>query len=50
MLAYAEVLKDIDGNDTALMAGLEGIKIVYALEMLSHTYDKISETDIQKVK
>ena len=36
MLAYAEVLKDIDGNDTALMAGLEGIKIVYALEMLSH--------------
>lgn len=49
MLAYAEVLKDIDGNDTALMAGLEGIKIVYALEMLSHTYDKISETDIQKV-
>lgn len=49
MLAYAEVLKDIDGSDTALMAGLEGIKIVYALEMLSHTYDKISETDIQKI-
>lgn len=49
MLKYAEVLRDIDGNDTALMAGLEGIKIVYALEMLSHTYDKISETDIQKI-
>lgn len=31
MLAYASVLKDIDGNDTALMAGLEGIKIIYAL-------------------
>ena len=43
MLAYAGVLKDIDGNDTALMAGLEGIKIVYGLEMLSHTYRKSEE-------
>lgn len=49
MLAYAGKLKDIDGNDTALMAGLEGIKIVYALEMLSHTYDKMTEQDTKSV-
>lgn len=45
MLAYAGILKDIDGNDTALMAGLEGIKIVYALEMLSHTYSGMTQED-----
>ena len=56
MLAYAGTLKDIDGNDTALMAGLEGIKIVYGLEMLSHTYhqsekypDGITDEQIERV-
>lgn len=49
MLAYAGILQDIDGNDTALMAGLEGVKIVYALEMLSHTYEKMTEEDTRNV-
>lgn len=49
MLAYAGTLKDIDGNDTALMAGLEGIKIVYALEMLRYTYDGITEAQVDQV-
>lgn len=49
MLAYANTLKDIDGNDTALMAGLEGIKIVYGLEMLSHTYAGITQEQIQQI-
>lgn len=49
MLAYANTLKDIDGNDTALMAGLEGIKIVYGLEMLSHTYARITQEQIQQI-
>lgn len=49
MLGYASVLKDIDGNDTALMAGLEGIKIIYALEMLSHTYEGMTAEDTEKI-
>lgn len=49
MLAYAGKLKDIDGNDTALMAGLEGIKIIYALEMLKYTYDGITEEQFTQV-
>lgn len=56
MLAYAGMLKDIDGNDTALMAGLEGIKIVYALEMLRYTYHQsdtypngITDEQVEKI-
>ena len=38
--AYADSLKFIPAtNDSPLLAGLEGFKIVYAMEVLRHTYD-----------
>lgn len=49
MLQYASVLEDIDGNDTALMSGLEGIKIVYALEVLRYTYTNMTDEQFELV-
>lgn len=46
LAAYARVLKRIpDTNDAPLLAGLEGFKIVYALELLKHTWRKMPEDD-----
>ena len=46
LLSYSEVLKDIPGtNDAPLLAGLEGLKIIYATEILRHTYDGMEEKD-----
>ncbi len=46
LAAYARVLKCIpDTNDAPLLAGLEGFKIVYALELLKHTWRKMPEDD-----
>lgn len=49
MLQYASVLEEIDGNDTALMSGLEGIKIVYALEVLRYTYTNMTDEQFELV-
>ncbi|MCL1919517.1 MAG: alginate lyase family protein [Kiritimatiellaeota bacterium] len=39
LAAYADTLREIpDTNDAPLLAGLEGFKIVYALEALKHTW------------
>jgi hypothetical protein len=39
LTAYADTLTVIpETNDAPLLAGLEGLKIIYALEMLKHTY------------
>lgn len=46
LLAYAGTLKHIpDTNDAPLLVGLEGLKIIYATELLHHTYAGFSEAD-----
>lgn len=48
LAAYARTLKRIpDTNDAPLLAGLEGFKIVYALETLKYTYRKMPEKDYE---
>ena len=48
LAAYARTLKRIpDTNDAPLLAGLEGFKIVYALEVLKHTYPKLSDENYE---
>ena len=50
LLSYAEVLKDIPGtNDAPLLAGLEGLKIIYATEILRHTYAGMEEKDFSDI-
>lgn len=50
MLAYADSLKTIPStNDAPLLVGLEGTKIVNALEILRYTYKGISKKDIKKI-
>lgn len=47
---YAETLKKIpETNDAPLLAGLEGLKIVYAAEMLRHTYKKMTVTEFGRI-
>jgi len=50
LTAYAGTLKQIpDTNDAPLLAGLEGFKIAYALEVLRHTYPNISAEQVASV-
>jgi hypothetical protein len=45
LTAYADSLEYIpETNDAPLLAGLEGFKIVYAMELLKHTYFKGEHT------
>lgn len=47
---YAATLKRIpETNDAPLLAGLEGLKIVYAAEMLRHTYKKMTDTEFDRI-
>lgn len=46
LTAYAHTLKRIpDTNDAPLLAGLEGFKIIYALEALKYTWRKMPAED-----
>ena len=48
LAAYARTLKRIpDTNDAPLLAGLEGFKIIYALEVLKHTYPKLEKEEYE---
>ena len=48
--AYADKLKTIPStNDAPLLVGLEGFKIIYALEVLKHTYPKLSRPQVDKI-
>jgi hypothetical protein len=48
--AYADTLTTIPAtNDAPLLAGLEGLKIVYAAEVLKHTYKGITAKQIGKI-
>ncbi|MCI1647221.1 MAG: alginate lyase family protein [Bacteroides sp.] len=50
LVKYADKLKEIPStNDAPLLAGLQGFQIIYATEMLSHTYDKMSKEDLDKI-
>ncbi|SHI48530.1 alginate lyase family protein [Bacteroides stercorirosoris] len=47
---YADKLKGIPNhNDAMLLAGFHAFQIAFALEMVSTTYDKIQQTDVDKV-
>ncbi len=48
--AYANTLTTIpETNDAPLLAGLEGFKIIYALEVLKYTYKKVSQKELNNV-
>jgi hypothetical protein len=50
LLAYADTLTAIPiTNDAPLLAGLEGFKIVYAAEVLKHTYPEITAVQLKKI-
>ncbi|KAA6302748.1 MAG: alpha-glucosidase [Candidatus Ordinivivax streblomastigis] len=50
LTAYADSLSMIpDTNDAPLLVGLEGLKIVYALEILKHTYPATTGQQIEKI-
>lgn len=50
LVKYADKLKGIpESNDAPLLAGLQGFQIIYATEMVSTTYDKMSKTDLDKI-
>ncbi|MGL4594191.1 MAG: alginate lyase family protein [Thermoguttaceae bacterium] len=50
MMAYAETLEQIpDTNDAPLLAGIEGFKLIYALEILKHTESGITPEQTQKI-
>ncbi|MDR0814309.1 MAG: alginate lyase family protein, partial [Bacteroidales bacterium] len=50
LTAYADSLQLIpETNDAPLLAGLEGLKIIYALEILKYTCPGVSERQIQKI-
>lgn len=51
LTAYARTLKRIpDTNDAPLLAGLEGFKIVYSLEMLKHSWRKMPAKDYEEAQ
>ena len=51
LTAYAETLRRIpDTNDAPLLAGLEGFKIIYALEVLEHTYPGVSTEQLDSIR
>lgn len=50
LLAYADTLTTIPAtNDAPLLAGLEGFKIVYAAEVLKHTYTGMNRSQLKKI-
>lgn len=50
LLAYADTLTTIPAtNDAPLLAGLEGFKIVYAAEVLKHTYPGMKQNQLKKI-
>ena len=50
LLGYARTLRKIpDTNDAPLLVGLEGWKIVYATEMLRHTYDGMTSGHFKEI-
>lgn len=50
LLGYAGTLKRIpETNDAPLLAGLEGLKIIYAAEMLHHTYKKMTVAQFEQI-
>jgi hypothetical protein len=51
LTAYADSLHLIPAtNDAPLLAGLEGFKIIYALEILKHTFPDISKKKLAKIE
>lgn len=50
LLGYAGTLKRIpETNDAPLLVGLEGLKIIYATEMLCHTYKKMTVVQFNEI-
>ena len=50
LLGYAETLKRIpETNDAPLLVGLEGLKIIYATEILRHTYKKMTVVQFNEI-
>lgn len=50
LLAYANKLKSVaPSNDAPLLAGFEAFRITFALEILKHTYGKITKDDSDKI-
>jgi len=50
LTGYANTLTTIpETNDAPLLAGLEGFKIIYALEVLKHTYDKATKDELESI-
>lgn len=50
LLAYADTLRRIpDTNDAPLLVGLEGLKIIYATEVLKHTYKGMTPAQLDKI-
>jgi hypothetical protein len=50
LTAYADTLEMIpETNDAPLLAGLEGLKIIYTLEVLKHTWEGVKASDLERV-
>ena len=50
LVAYADTLKHIPStNDAPLLVGLEGTKIVNAIEILRYTYGGVTKTQLQQI-
>ncbi|MDR3062212.1 MAG: glycoside hydrolase family 97 N-terminal domain-containing protein [Dysgonamonadaceae bacterium] len=50
LTSYADSLTLIpETNDAPLLAGLEGLKIIYALEVLKYTYPKITDGQLNHI-
>lgn len=50
LVKYAEKLEAIEvSNDAPLLAGLQGFQIIYATELLTHTYKNASREDLVKI-
>ena len=50
MVDWANVLERIpEHNDAPLLAGFHAFHLAFALEMVSHTYDKMQQADIDKI-
>ena len=50
LTAYADTLQYIpETNDAPLLAGLEGMKIVYAAEILKYTYKEADASSLAKI-
>ena len=51
LTAYAHQLKGIpDTNDAPLLAGLEGFKIIYAMEVLKYSRSSMSEQEYRDIR